>query len=184
MHMSLKNTADRYGHVAQLLHWAVVGLIITQFVLVQIIEDLPRTSLERFETTTLHKSVGITVLLLAIVRLIWRVRSPPPLLPAAMKAWERAVAQVTHWGLYGLMFALPLSGWIWSNSHDFAVSYFGLFELPRLVQESKPLQDVFHEVHEILATLLFALAILHTLAALKHHFFDRDTVLRRMLPWG
>lgn len=182
--MPAKNTADRYGHVAQLLHWAVVGLIITQFVLASIIEELPRSSLERFETTSVHKSVGITVLVLAVVRLVWRAYSPPPLLPAAMKGWERAVAQLTHFGLYGLMFVLPLSGWLWSNSAGYVVNYFGLADLPRLLGKSESLEEVFHEGHEILATALLVLALLHVAAALKHHFFDRDTVLRRMLPWG
>ena len=87
--MSMKNTADRYGHIAQLLHWVVVALIITQFVLASMVEDLPRLSAERLETTALHKSVGLTVLLLAAVRLVWRALSPPPLLPSTMKRWER-----------------------------------------------------------------------------------------------
>ncbi len=182
--MPATNTTDRYGHVAQLLHWVVVGLIITQFVLASIIEELPKSSLERFETTSLHKSIGVTVLLLAVVRLAWRAYSPPPLLPGTMKPWERSVAQLTHFGLYGLMFVLPLSGWLWSNSAGYAVNYFGLTDLPRLVGKSDALQDVFHEGHELLATALFVLALLHLAAALKHHFLDRDTVLRRMLPWG
>jgi len=182
--MSLKNTVDRYGHVAQLLHWVVVGLIIAQFVLASTAEDLPRLSAHRLEITALHKSLGITVLLLAAVRLVWRAVSPPPLLPASMKPWERAAAQAVHWGLYGVMFALPLSGWMWSSASNYPVSWFGLVQLPDLVQPGKDLKDLFHEGHEILGTLLLVLAALHVLAALKHHFIDRDTVLRRMLPWG
>ncbi len=182
--MPATNTTDRYGYVAQLLHWAVVGLVITQFVLVSIIEELPRSSLERFEVTSLHKSVGITVLLLAVARLAWRAYSPPPLLPGSMRPWARGVAQLTHFALYGILFMLPLSGWLWSNSAGYAVNYFGLVDLPRLMSRNESLRDVFHDGHELLATALFALALLHVAAALKHHFLDRDTVLRRMLPWG
>jgi cytochrome b561 len=182
--MSMKNTADRYGHIAQLLHWVVVALIITQFVLASMVEDLPRLSAERLETTALHKSVGLTVLLLAAVRLVWRALSPPPLLPSTMKRWERSLAQITHWGLYGIMFALPLSGWLWSSASNYPVSWFGLVQLPDLVQPAERLKDIFHEGHEILGTLLLSLAVLHALAALKHHFIDRDSILRRMLPWG
>lgn len=182
--MPATNTADRYGSVAQLLHWAVVGLIIAQYVLATIIEALPSPSVERFQTTSLHKSIGVTVLLLAIVRLAWRAYSPPPLLPATMKSWERSVAQLTHFALYGLMIVLPLSGWLWSNSAGYAVKYFGLVELPWLVEKSGSLRELFHEGHELLATALFVLALLHVAAALKHHYLDRDTVLRRMLPWG
>ena len=182
--MSLRNTADRYGHVAQLLHWIVVALIIGQFVLASTAEDLPRLSAERLEVTALHKSLGLTVLILAVLRLVWRSVSPPPLLPATMKPWERGFAQLIHWALYGVMFAMPLSGWMWSSASNYPVSWFGLVQMPDLVPPGEGLKDAFHEGHEILGTLLLVLAALHVLAALKHHFLDRDTVLRRMLPWG
>ena len=79
---------------------------------------------------------------------------------------------------------MPLSGWMWSSASNYPVSWFGLLQLPDLVQPSEALKGVFHESHEFLGTLLLVLAVLHALAALKHHFLDRDTVLRRMLPWG
>ena len=180
--MSLTNTETRYGLVPQLLHWAVVVLIGVQYWLAERAEDLP-LGMEKLATITRHKSVGITILLLALVRIAWRLLDRPPP-PPPMPAWQRNAAALAHWGLYALLFALPLTGWMMSSAANYPVSWFGLLQLPDLVMPSEELHEVLEEFHEALFVALLSLAGLHVLAALKHQFVDRDGLLSRMLPWG
>ncbi|HSN71527.1 MAG TPA: cytochrome b [Steroidobacteraceae bacterium] len=180
--MQLRNTEYRYGAVAQLLHWSIVALVIAQFVLAEIAEDLP-TGLEKLATLARHKSVGITILGLAVLRLAWRAINKTPAPPPQMPGWQRVAARISHVGLYALLFVQPLTGWLMSSAKNYPVSWFGAVTLPDLIAPSERLFEVFEEAHEIGATLLFVLAGIHAAAALKHHFVDRDDVLRRMLPW-
>lgn len=179
--MPFQSRARRYATVPQLLHWTVVILLVAQFLLAEAAEDLP-TGIEKLVVLSRHKSLGLTILVLAALRVAWRLAERPPPLPP-MPAWQRRVATTTHWGLYGLLFALPLSGWTMSSAANYPVSWFGLLPLPALVAPSESLQEVLHAVHEALATGLLWLAGLHLLAVLKHQFVDRDGLLFRMLPW-
>jgi cytochrome b561 len=179
--MSIRNTTVRWGSIAQSFHWIIVALIITQFVLINL-ADTPVSS-ERFAMIVRHKSVGITILMLAIARLLWRQLNPTPLLPNTLKPYERRLAHFSHFALYTLLFVMPLSGWMMSSARNYRVSWFDLVPLPNLVPVSKPLYNFLHEAHEWLAWTLVAVAALHVLAALKHHFFLKDDVLRRMLPF-
>lgn len=179
--MPLTNTPHRYGLVPQLLHWLVVILIIVQYLLAETAEDLP-LGMEKLATLARHKSVGITILLIAAVRITWRlIDRPPP--PPPMPAWQRSVSALVHWSLYALLFAMPLTGWMMSSAANYPVSWFGLVQLPDLVMPSESVAEVLEETHETLFTVLLALASLHVLAALKHQFVDRDGLLTRMLPW-
>jgi cytochrome b561 len=180
-HMQLKNSEDRYGAVTQLLHWAIVALIIVQFVLADKAEDLPR-GMAKIATLAQHKSFGITILFLVLLRVIWRWMNPRPKIPSVMPRWQQLGARISHFGLYALLFVTPLLGWTMSSARNFPVSYFGLFTLPNLVSPNRPLYEFLNEAHEVSAKLIFVLAVLHAAAALKHHFIDKDNVLRRMLP--
>ena len=180
--MPIRNTTFRWGSLAQLLHWAIVALIITQFVLANMSDNLP-LGMAKLAMLARHKSVGITILGLAIVRLVWRWLNPTPEPPNTLKPYERVLAKITHVALYALMFAMPITGWIMSSARNFPVSWFKLVQLPDLVAPSRPLYDAMHETHEILAWTLVAVAVLHAAAALKHHFVLKDDVLRRMLPF-
>lgn len=179
--MAFRNSTLRWGAGAQLLHWVIVALIITQFVIARIAHELPLGP-DKLATLARHKSVGITILLLAVVRVLWRFANPTPALPTTSRSWERMAAHGTHGLLYLLLFAMPLTGWMMSSARNFPVSWFGLVQLPDLVRPSKPLYDTLHETHEILFGVLVLLAIVHVLAALKHHFILKNDVLRRMLP--
>jgi cytochrome b561 len=139
---------------------------------------------DKISTLASHKSFGITILALVILRLVWRLANPPPALPVNMKSWERTVARATHVLLYVLLFAVPISGWLMSSAANFPVSWFGLVQLPDFVQPNHDLHEQYESLHEGLNTAMFALAVAHILAALRHHFLLKDTVLRRMLPWG
>ncbi len=180
--MAIRNTIVRWGSFSQLLHWLIVALIITQFVLASMETSLP-LGMAKLGLLARHKSVGITILGLAILRLLWRSVNPTPALPNTLKPYERVLAKVTHFLLYALLFLMPLTGWIMSSARSFPVSWFNLVQLPDLVRPNRPLYDALHQTHEILAWTLVAVATLHALAALKHHFVLKDDVLRRMLPF-
>lgn len=178
----LRNTSERWGAVAKGLHWIVVLLVIGQFVLASIAEDLP-LGMEKLATLARHKSVGVTILLLALLRVLWRLLNPTPALPSASRPWERALARGVHVGLYAALFLMPLSGWMMSSARNFPVSWFGVLTLPDLVGADPRTYDLMHDTHELLATLLVVLAVAHVAGALRHHFLRKDDVLRRMLPF-
>lgn len=194
-------TAQRYTSVAIVLHWAIAFSILFLFPLGLWMHESAEhgdLSAEVFRAYQLHKSIGLTVLALSLVRLGWRLKNPPPPLPEHMPGWERFVAKATHWAFYGLMFAIPLSGWLyvsagWSIHDDaplpVATHWFGLFQVPALfglntagVDLREDIADSAMDAHALLAYAAVALAILHVAAALKHHLFDKDEVLAHMVP--
>jgi cytochrome b561 len=179
--MQLKNDPSRYGVVAQLFHWTIVVLIVTQFSLALRAESLANGP-AKIAVLAQHKSVGITIFALAILRLAWRLMNPVPPQPASMPRWQQTAAHVSHVALYSLILIIPLLGWFMSSARNFPVSWFGLFTLPDLISPSKPAFEFFRAAHGTLAATLFVLALVHIAAALKHHFIDHDDVLRRMLP--
>jgi cytochrome b561 len=183
METTLRNTSNRWGSIAQAFHWAVVALIITQFVLANQAEHLP-LGMAKLAALARHKSVGLTILGLAVLRLLWRWsnRASPPL-PDGLRAYERALAHLTHWGLYALLFLMPLSGWLMSSAKNYPVSWFGLVQMPNLIAPDEAAFNFLRAAHGVMAKLLFAIAVLHALAALVHHFVKKDDVLKRMLPF-
>jgi cytochrome b561 len=179
--MPIRNTTAQWGLVSQLLHWIIVVLIVVQFIFGY--KAYFATGLAKLAPVVTHKSWGITILGLAVLRLIWRLFNTNPPLPNDLKPWERAAAHVTHYGLYILLFAMPLTGWIASSARSFPVSWFGMVQLPDLVGSNRPLYDVLMTFHFWMSWALVAIAVLHIGAALKHHFILKDDVLRRMLPF-
>jgi len=180
--MQLGNSSVRWGVVSKTFHWVIVVLIIVQYTLAQVAEDLP-LGLQKFTTLARHKSIGLTIFGLAILRLLWRWANATPELPDTLKPWEKGIAKTTHFALYLLLFAMPVTGWLMSSAANFPVSWFGFFTLPDLVAPDRGLQETLHDVHETLFRILVALAVLHVAAALKHHFWLKDDVLSRMVPF-
>lgn len=178
--MQLKNTLTRYGAVAQLFHWIVVVLVITQFVLAKRADGLAPVA--KIGILATHKSIGITILALAVLRLGWRLFNPVPRLPAGTPRWQELAAHASHFLLYALLFITPVLGWLMSSARAFSVSWFGLFTLPDFIEPDQAAFERLHDWHEAMAETLAVIALIHLAAALKHHFFDRDDVLRRMLP--
>ena len=180
--MPNQSVPTRYGAVAQGFHWLIAGLIVAQFTLAWIADDLP-SGMEKLAMLARHKSFGMTVLMLGVLRLLWRLFHRPPELPAGMSPIERILARGTHILFYVLLFAMPLTGWMMSSAKNYSVSWFGRFTWPDLIAPNERAFEVLKTTHQTLSWLLLAIAILHILAALKHHFWNKDDVLRRMLPF-
>jgi len=145
-------------------------------------DDLP-LGMQKLAMLARHKSVGITILGLAVIRLAWRWSNPTPPFPDTLKPYERVLGHFTHAALYALLFALPLSGWLMSSARGFPVSWFGFVQLPDLVPKDTGLYEALLQTHHVLAIALGVIALLHVAAAVKHHYILRDDVLRRMLPF-
>ena len=177
------NTAtQRYTGPAIAAHWIVALLILAAWPLGVYMHELP-LSPTKLKLYSYHKWIGITVLLLFVPRLLWRItHRPPAALP--MPAWQHKIAEATHHLLYLLMVLVPLSGWLMSSAKGFQTVYFGVLPLPDLVAKNDDLGHLLKEVHEALNFGLLTLVGLHVAGALKHHLIDRDATLRRMLPFG
>ncbi len=174
-------TPARYGVAAQLFHWIIAALIVVQFSLAWTADDLPLGA-RKLGLLAWHKSFGMTIFMLAALRLLWRLSHAPPPLPAGMSRLERALARGSHVALYTLIFVMPLTGWMMSSAKNYSVSWFGLFTFPNLIARNEHAFDWLRNTHDALSVCLLTIAILHLIAALKHHFWDRDDVLTRMLP--
>ena len=180
MNMNQQGTigADNYDGVAKALHWAVAGLIVLQFVLAKLAEESGSEAQELLLLAN-HRSVGLTIFALAILRLGWRFYRPPPkLLP--MPGWQQIASQVAHWSLYALIFLLPITGWLYSSAEAVRIEWFNLFDVPDLMSANQELAEPIEEIHETLAKVLMAIALLHIAAGLKHGFIDKDATLRRI----
>ena len=177
----LRNTHERYGTVAQTLHWAIVVLVAVQIALGVTGADLP-VGMERLITLSRHKSLGMTILALMVLRLVWRVINPVPKLPPLLPRLEQRLARSSHWLLYGLLLSMPVVGWISSSASNLTVSWFGVFTFPDLVETDKALAAGAKTLHRSMAWLLMTMVSLHALAALRHHFLLKDGVLLSMLP--
>jgi cytochrome b561 len=173
----------RYDNAAIALHWLVALLIFAVFPLGVYMHDLP-LSPATLQLYSYHKWMGITVLLLAVLRVVWRFTHTPPALPEGMPRWQKAASHGTHHLLYLLLFAVPLSGWVMSSAKGYQTVWFGVLPLPDLVGKDKVLGELLSGVHQSLNFILLALVVLHLAAVAKHTLIERDDILSRMLPGG
>ncbi len=171
-----------YTRTAITLHWVVALLIFGGFILGEYMVEL-KVSPTKLRYYSYHKWIGVTVFLLALVRILWRVRHPAPPLSATLGGWQRRAAEIGHRLLYLLLFLVPISGWLFSSSTGFPTVYLGLIQLPDLVPKDAALKDILKIVHWVFSSTLAVIVIGHVAAALKHHFVDRDDTLGRMIPW-
>lgn len=190
---------NSYDAVAIVLHWTIAFAILGNFALgwwMHHAIEVDETRTQAVNAYQLHKSIGLTVLLLSLLRLGWRLLHRPPPLPAGMPTWERFMAKITHWLFYVLMLGIPFSGWLYVSTQwhgeaalNVPTLWFGLFEVPHLFglnqlgdARREQLAGLTGETHEVLAFSMLFLVGLHVAAALKHQFISRDAVLGRMLP--
>ena len=171
-------TEEKYNRGARAFHWAIAILVITNIALGLLSDPLEKV----VPLIPTHKAIGLTVLVLTLGRIGLRLTWTKPPLPGSVPPIERALASITHFLLYVLMLALPLTGWVFSSAGKYPLTWFGLFAWPKLpVSKDSPFADAAHEAHEVLGFVMLALIVLHVAAALRHHFVLRDGVLRRML---
>lgn len=189
--MTVRNNKLRYGSVAMTLHWLIAASVLVNLGLGLYMADLPRSDPYRFLLFQTHKSIGLTVLVLSLVRVGWRLVNPIPPLPRGMNPALRVGAHATHFLLYFLIIAVPLAGWamVSSSSLGLPTPYFGLFSWPNIpfladLPGATKRQNfgMFVTAHTLLAYLMIGLFVLHVLGALYHQFLRRDDVLRRMIP--
>jgi len=173
--------SQHYTATAKGLHWLMAILLLGLLALGFYMSDLP-LSPEKLRLYSWHKWAGVTAFLLVLFRLGWRVTHLPPALPASMPKFMQLAAHAGHLALYGLMLAIPLSGWLMSSAKGFQTVWFGVLPIPDLLEKNKELGAQLAEVHEALAILFILTLLAHIGAALKHHFIDKDDILTRMLP--
>ena len=179
--MNLSQAPQSYDSVSKALHWLIALLAFAQLGMGKFFEVEADEADSLFE---LHSALGLLVLALMLVRIAWRLTHAVPDQPAGTPPLLRLVALGMHGGFYLLLIALPLSGWALTSIEGDAVSFFGAFPVPSLpVAGGEEMEDFIEEAHELMGNVLLVLAGLHVLAGLKHHFIDRDNVLRRMLPF-
>lgn len=181
--MSIKNSRNNYGIVSKFLHWSLVILILLQFYSVAWVKYvLPEKSpLVGFYIGKLHKPFGMLTLVVAIMFILWRLINIRPTFPSAMAAWEILAARSVHFLLYACLVLMPVSGLLMSVAGGKPPNFFGLYQVPMFMQQNDAVSNFFFNVHAVTGTILIGLIALHILAALKHHFINRDQVLRRML---
>lgn len=198
--MSTGMSASRYTKTAVILHWLIAISILTMFALGWFMADLPKevpkqSVFDMFDLGiytwntaeaisprsfyfNLHKSIGVTVIGLILLRILWRVTHKPPALLTSYKVWERKMAAGAHHLLYLLMVALPVSGLIMAIYSKYGVKWFGLPFIGGL--DNNPMREIYKEAHELIGIVLLVILALHVLGALKHKFVDKDDTMKRM----
>jgi cytochrome b561 len=169
-------TFERYTRTAIALHWLTFMLIACGFALAVYMVDLP-LSPPKLKYFSWHKWIGVTVFMLALTRVAWRLTHRAPALPASIPVWQRRAAGALHILLYALV-----TGWLYSSAAGVPTVYLGLIQFPDLITKDKALAEQLKWIHVTLNYTLLTLVILHAAAALQHHFVERDDILRRMLP--
>ncbi len=188
---SVPRDARRYTGLAMLFHWLVALGIACNFIIVWVVDSLPESA--QRPAVNLHKSIGLTVLGLAIMRLLWRWANPPPAMPSTYKTWERRLSHAVHYTLYGLIFLMPITGWIhdsaWKKADANPLTLYGVIPWFRLgfIKDQPPatkeqIHSIFSQMHGLLGWVLLGLWALHVAGALKHQFLDREPELQRILP--
>jgi cytochrome b561 len=185
---SAPRESARYTRVAIVLHWLIALLLMLQILGGWYVSDNLEGA-EKFAAIQIHKSTGLTILMLSLARLAWRLAHRPPPLPAGMPPWQKLAAHGVHVGLYALMIGIPLSGWVMISSTPYVVKtqWWGLFEWPGLplrgLEATKAINEGAGAAHSALVWAMVALWALHVAAALKHQFADKDGLLARMIPF-
>lgn len=179
--MRYRNPADRWGPVSQWLHWVLAALLIVVSAIGLLMVDMPRTP-RTIGVYALHKSLGLTVLALAVLRLGWRLYAGAPAMIEGTPRWQAHAAGITHAALYLLLFLMPLSGWLLNSAAGYPLRWFDTVRVPALAARDDTLRALAGQLHEIGFWLLAVLVLVHAAAAFHHLLFRHDAVMQRMLP--
>ena len=178
------NTEQRYGAAAIMIHWIMAVLLVALIALGLYMASLPDVGFDTKKIALIlyHKQLGILALIVAVLRLAWRVGNALPQLVDKLPDWQKVTARFVHLCFYGLMLALPVTGWLLSSAAGFSVSFFGWFNLPDVAPFSGYLSRTFTDIHKWLGYALIVLILIHAGAALRHHWLFKDETLKKMLP--
>ena len=177
----MRMTVQRYTGIAMSLHWLIATMILLSLGVGLYMVEL-KLSPAKLQLYSWHKWAGVTIFALVLVRCVWRLTHTPPPLPSDLPRWQQLVAETTHYVLYALMIVIPLTGWLMSSAKGFQTVYFGVLPIPDLLSKNKEWGEALNLVHRYLNYTMIAIITVHIGAAIKHHFIDKDDVLRRMLP--
>jgi cytochrome b561 len=178
----MASVEERYSRTAMVLHWVIALAVPAQIAFGWYLQAIPRLTPDRTVYVNFHKSTGLTIGLLIVLRLAWRLTHRPPPLPASMPAWERRAAQASHALLYACMLIMPAAGYTASNFSKFGVKFFNAVALPPWGADDLAVYAFFNGLHVATSYVFVALIAVHVGAALKHLFFPRHGIFRRMLP--
>lgn len=176
-----RNTETAWGAIAKSFHWLIAALILVQLIVGKVADEMS-LSPQKLDMFVWHKSIGVTILLLAVLRLAWRAGNPPPAPPADIPRPETLLARAGHTVLYVLLFAVPVSGWWVSDSSRVPFKAFWIVPMPDWLPADRTAQELAEDVHGTLIVVLLVVVAVHVAAALRHHFWLRNATLRRMLP--
>jgi len=179
--MNIRNTPDRYGTLSIGIHWLMLLLFVAVYACIELHELFPKGSDLRAALKTWHSMLGLSILVLASIRLVVHITGTVPRIEPDPPKWQKQSAKLIHVALYALMIGMPLAGWLLLSAEGKPIPFFGL-QLPALIGKSKFLADLIEEIHEAGGTIGYFLIALHATAALYHHYFVRDNTLRRILP--
>jgi cytochrome b561 len=179
--MTLRNTTKLYGSLSIAFHWVIVIQLIAVYACINLTDLFPKNSVPRSALLMWHFMMGLSVLVIAMLRVLNRLTGPVPVPLADTPRWQNVLAGVTHFALYGLLISMPLLGWLTLSAAGTPVPFFGL-TLPPLMGADASLAHQFKEIHETLGTAGYYLIGLHVCAGLFHHYVKRDGTLRRMWP--
>ena len=179
--MSYGTRTDHYPATSKLLHWLVAICVLTTapvaITMTRLSEGLTRDTLYNF-----HKSLGLLILVLMILRLINRLAVGAPIPEPGIERWQKTVSSAVHTSFYVLLVAMPIVGYIANSAYGAPTPFFGLFDLPPIVDKNETLSTPLFTIHRLVGWLVIILVLIHVSAALYHHFVRRDNVLQRMLP--
>ena len=178
--MQLKDTTNTFGLFSILFHWVTALLIIVLFIMGQVLEGLPR-GFEKHELMDLHKSLGMLLLILVFVRLAWRILQDFPQAADPSATLLNIVSRLWHWVLLIMIVAIPVTGFISADAGFSDVPFFSLFTFPDILGFDHELREQFEDIHSVLTKIIIPLVLIHVLAAFKHHFWDKDATLKRMI---
>lgn len=181
--MSIRNTKSNYGLISKLFHWLIATLFILQFYWIYMKNYwFPKGSKDGIRYLVYyHKSVGAILLGLAVLSIVWRMVNKKPSLPSSMPTYETFLAKLTHFVLAAVIVVMPLSGVLMSMGSGKQIKIFDAWVLPMVIEKNKMIASNAHAIHEWCSYVVIGAVVLHVLAALKHHFVDRDDILKRML---
>jgi cytochrome b561 len=179
---SVVKPSGRYTLTAQALHWVTAALMFVVLPIAWVMMNMPETAHQRSLLFTLHKSIGLTIVMIVALRLAWRAKHPAPPLGARLNSWEKGTAVVSHWMLYLVLIGMPVSGYLLDATGGYPISYFGLFSVP-LLSKSPAFASAATWVHVAIGQwVVYSLILLHVAATVWHVSLRRDGILDRMLP--